>query len=480
MPDSYKLELLDPKGKTVLKTFTPETRGVADGISCAVDPYGGCDTAEWQARPDLMEAEGAEIVRCFIEDNKGIHPVFYGSIISGAPETKDDGTASYEANARTLLLASPVPPIRYRNQDTAAIAFDLSGRFKHTALSVKPQDFITSGTVLDSFDTTETDGSLADCLDKLVQATENADYGAGIDPSGFVFFKPNKLVLELPYADSDFTELPTTASNITTATQWLYTERPLEPWGGAYNPLGFSYLSIPDAELHERYGYARPRKLPAFALQEDYNTAYASSNFSNPGGAVKQNSSPAIRNSGTTGTYTLTNDDPLVVGVRLKYRASEDAGKIIFRADCGVLYKVELPNTDGELQTLDIPLVPHEGTFSKWNWFRITAASGGSFELHGFYPLSVNTSVLDAAAPLVVPEQRPSQVSVAGIGSLPAAITLRGAPRGDIPTPCAGLRWSWNIVSGSETVYDLGVSALEADASGKDVRVRGYYRSSGK
>lgn len=477
MAKRYQLDVLDPTGKVLIKSFDPSVYGIEDGISASADAYSGCDTLTFTGRPDFVPAYGGEIARAFIFDAAGAHPVFYGAFIQADPGDPDEDTKPYEANARTLLLGSACPPTGYRNQDTAAIALDAATRCAHPALKVRAQDFVTSGTVLDTFDTWDTDGSLAGILDALVEATENPNYGAGIDTSGRVFFRPNELVLELPYEDTDYGDLENTATTITTVVLWTYAEEPsISPWGGAYSPVPFFYTSVPDAELHERYGYVRPRRVPAYALQEAYNTAYTSSNFTNPAGAVSGGTSPATRNSGTLGTFTLTNDDPLVMGIRVKYQTSEDAGTVRLRASCGVLYDVELPNTKGEVQTLDIPLTPHDGAFSKWDWFRLTAASVGTVSLYGFYPLQVSTGILDGATLLVVPEQRPGQAAVGGIGVLPAFIKLLGAPRGDVELPCAGLRWTSNNDEDAATVYDLGTSAYEAEAEGKTTKVKSYYR----
>lgn len=476
MPKRYKLDVFDPLGKVLIRSFAPDVYGIVDGIAGSADPYTGCDTLTFQGRPDLVPIHGAEIFRAYIFDDAGVHAVYFGAAIKADPGDPDADTKPYEGNARTLLLGSACPPKKYRNMDTAAIALDVATRSAHPALTVRAQDFVNSGTVLDTFQTWDTDGSLAGIFDALTEATENPNYGGGIDPSGRLFFRPNETVLELDYADTDYDDMETTATTITTAVLWTYSTEPYGDYGGAYKPVPFFYTSIPDAELHERYGYTRPRKLPEYALLEGYNTAFTSSNFSNPGGAVGAGTGPATRNSGTTGNYTLNNDDPLVLGVRVKYQTSEDAGAVRLRASCGVLYDVELPNTKGEEQTLDIPLTPHEGAFTKWDWFRLTAASGGTMSLIGFYPLRVSTDILDGAAPAVVPEQRPGQATIGGIGVLPAVIRLKNSPRGDVELPCAGLRWTSNNEEEAKTVYDLGQSAYEAEAEGKTQAVKGYYR----
>lgn len=474
---SYLIEVLEPLGKQVITSFTPAKPGIADGFVASADPYIGCIDLNFEGRPDFIPVYGGEVVRAFIQGDAGFVAVFFGSFTQADPGDPNEDIKPYAADARTLLLGSACPPLRYRLQDTAAIAYDVAVRSRHPALTVRPQDFVPSGTVLDEFNTFSTDGSLADILDALIAATESPDYGAGIDPNGRVFFKPNTSVLTLPYDAGSYTDLSSIATAITTAVLWTLADEPsISPWGGAYKPLPYSHTSISDAAAHERYGYVRPRALPAYALEEGYNTSYTSSNFTNAGGAVSGGTSPATRNSGTIGNYTLSNDDTAVMGVRVRYQTSEDAGTVRFRATCGVLYDVELPNTKGEIQTIDLILTPHEGAFTKWDTFRITANSGGTMSLHGFYPLRVNTDLLDATAPLVIPEQRPAQIPVQGIGILPAYLKLSGSPRGESELPCAGLKWTWNNAEGAATVYEIGASAYEVD-EGKNIKVRGYYRS---
>ena len=473
---SYRLDLMDAKGKKPLKTFHPDKEGVADGIVASHFPLNGCDTATWSGRPDLIGALGGQVVRAFIQTDTGIHPVFYGALVTGDKEEPDDDLSNYEANARTLLDAQPVPGVRYRNMDTAAIAFDVCVRFRHEALRVRASDFPPSGTPLDSFLAL---GPLGEVLDELLEATEDATFGCGLDPSGYLFFKPNVLEYALPYEATDYEDLEVVSAALQTAILWSFSREPgITPYGGSYSPAPFTYLSVPDRALHEEYGYTRFREIPDLALQEGYNTAYTSANFSNPGGAVRLGGGPAVRAAAAAGTFTLTNDDPLVLGVRIKYQTSEDAGAVRLRASCGQLYDVELPNTRGEEQELDIPLTPHETGFTKWHSFRLTAAAGGTMSLLGFYPLRVNTDILDKATKPVVPEQRPTQASLPGIRPNAALLDLEGAPMGTRQVPSAGLRYVWSKTAGAETVYDIGASAYEV-AEGKTEAVRGYYRKPG-
>lgn len=429
----------------------------------------------FSGRPDLIALEGGEVVQAFINDDAGLHAVFYGAVITGDTSEPAEGAVPYEASARALLLASACKGERYRRQDTAAIAYDLVNKNRHAALKVRAADFPSSGTVLEQFDAT---GQLAEVLDQLLEATENKDYGAGLDPNGYVFFRPNTMQLEVPYELTDYEDMPTSGAAITTATLWTFrTEPSITPWAGPYLPSLFTYLSVPDVLLHERYGYERTREVPlsAFAFVTESN--YTQVGFTSPDNAVKYASTvPASRTGTGTSTFTLSNDDELVYGVYLNYRRDEAVGAVLFRATAGsVYYEVEVPKSDLAFKGLELPLPPHESGFTRWDSFRLTVPAGGTFELQQFYPLRVETTRLDATAPLIVPERRPGQIAQAGIQPLAARIALTDAPRGRQESPSAGLRWGWNPINGAETVTDLEVSAYEIDAA-KTEFVKGYFR----
>ncbi len=474
----YILNVMSPKGGISLRSFTNEKggEGLADGLVASANPFSFCDALNFSGRPDLVALEGGEVVQAFVQDDVGLHPVFFGAVIQGDTSEPAEGTVPYEASARALLLATACQGELYRRQDTAAIAYDLVSKNKHAALKVRTSDFPASGTVLDQFDAV---GQLAEVLDELLEATENKDYGAGIDPNGWVFFRPNTLLIEVSYEETDYEDLPTSGNAITTATLWTFrTEPSITPWAGSYLPKPFTHLSIPDAALHERYGYVRNREVPqsAFALVPESN--FTQVGFTNPDNAVRYGATtPASRTGTGTSTFTLSNDDSLVYGVRFLYRRDEAVGPVLFRATAGsVYYEVEIPKSDLALKELDIYLPPHESGFIKWDSFRLTVPAGGTFELQQFYPLRLDTTRLDATAPLVVPERRPGQIAQAGIQPLAARIALTNAPRERQESPSAGLRWSWNPVAGPETVTDLEVSAYDLEGT-RTERVSGYYRA---
>lgn len=474
----YIVSVLSPTGEPTSQTFTNETegKGISGGIAAAVHPLSGCDVLEFSGRPDLLKLSGGEVLRAFIRDRAGaLHSVFYGAVI---PNNTTEGSVTlegYQANARALLIGSACNGETYKNLDTAAIAYDLASKNKHAALKVKASDFPASGSVMPEFTAI---GQLGEVLDELLNATADADYGSGVSPEGYVFFKPNRAVLEVPYVASDYEGLPQTAPAITTAVRHIFNEPPvIAPWSGAYIPKPYTHLSIPDAELHARYGYTRTKQIPPYAFTLEYDASYIVSGFSNPVNAVTKDATvPAVKASGTTGSYRLDNPEPTVLGVRLRYMTAETVEAIRFRAWCGVLYDVPLPNTQGEVQELDIILPPHSGTFTRWEWFRFTCGATGLAEIYGFYLLRLDTDALDHTTRAIVPEQQPAQLVRLGIGSNPAFVKLLNGPRGTRELSNEGVRWTWTPVRGDETITDLSASAFEAEFSGKTQRVAGYYR----
>lgn len=476
----YVVKVLSPTGEPTERVFTegPEGSGIADGIAAAVHPITGCDTLEFSGRPDLLDLEGGECVQAWIRDRTGVlHPVFYGAIIPNTTTAPSAGVESYQANARTLLVGTACDGEMYKNLDTASIAYDFVSKHRHASLKVRAADFPNSGTVLPEFTAV---GQLGEVLDELIAATENADYGSGVDPEGWVFFRPNSTVLEVPYVEADYAPLPNTAPSITTAVRHVYREPPLiTPWSGAYVPRPFTHLSIPDAELHAKFGYIRTREIPAYAFQAIPEASYVVTVFTVPANAVALTpTTPSVNGGVNVGTFTLQNTDPLVLGVRLLYRTAEGAGTLRFRAFCGVLYDVELPNTKGELQEINIILPPHSGVFTLWNTFKLTTTNGsGDTELHSFHLLRVDTEKLDATTPVVVPERSPSQLVRDGIGSNPARIKLLNGPKGTRKVGNSGVRYVWTPTGGDQTVTDLAVSAMQNEFSSRDEFVRGYYRS---
>lgn len=472
MPEpSYIVKVASATGSFGPKQFDNlENIGIADDI----DPRMGVDSLKFSGRPDLLGLERGEVLQAFIRDENGLHNVFYGALITSQRGLLGAQAQPYQASARALLVGTGCRGERYKRVDTATIAYDLVSKHRHAALKVRAGDFPPSGTVLDEFDAV---GSLADVLDELLELTENADYGAGVDPSGFVFFRPNTLKRSVEYEDTDYEDKELSSARISTATVWTLEEPPvITPHGGAYRPRPYTYVSVPDPPLHAAYGYETSRTLPLNALARVAGTNFTSSNFTNPGNAVDPAiTTPAVRNAGTNGTFTITNDDPLVLGIRVVYLTSEDASAVRLRASCGVLYDVELPNTKGELQAIDIPLTPHDGTFNFWASFRLTAPTGGTVELHGFYPLRVDSAYLDSLTVVSVPEQRPGQIAESGIKPVPAVVELLNAPRGTYELPCAKVSLTWNPVEGAATITDLGVNPEEAEAAGLQ-RVAGYWR----
>lgn len=471
----YLVRVADALGNFDVKQFDDKEHiGIADGIVADAAAQTGVGTLSFNGRPDLLNLEKGEVLQAWIED-EGLKPVFYGALITSHKGTAAEGAKGYQASARALLIGSACLGERYRLQDIADIARQIVTLHKHPALKVRVGDFVTTGTVLDKFDAT---GSLAEVLDELLELTENPDYGTGIDENGYVFFRPNTLKRTIDYEDTDYRDTPLGGGAISTATVWtLETEPAITPWGGAYVPRPFTHVSVPEPGLHEQYGYRRARFLPLNALRRVIEPNYTSSGFTNPANALDENDATfALRGASTQGVFTLNNISPLVMGVRIVYRTTEDAGTVRLRANCGVLYDVELPNSKGEVQPLDIILTPHDGTFTAWTTFRLTANAGGTMELYGFHSLEVNTDYLDGISLAIVPEQRPGQIVEEGIKDVPAIVELKNAPRGTYEMPCDGVARTWNPQDGARTVTNIGITQEEADAEGKTVRIQGYYR----
>jgi len=474
----YRLNIMSPKGGSTLRTLSnrPDEEGIAEGIAASAHPRNGCDTLDFQGVPDTIKLSGGEVVRAFIEDEGGIHGVFFGAMTVGDTDEPAEGPVPYQASARILLLATACRGDRYKAQDTATIALDVVTKYRHASLNVRAEDFPPSGTVLETFTAS---GQLAEVLDQLIELTENPDYGSGLDPTGYVFFKPNALVIEVDYTDTDYEDMSTSGNTITTATLWALQREPaITPWAGAYVPRELSHLSVPDMALHERYGYERVKPIPDSALVPVYLAANTSVGFDNPLNALTQGATtPSVRSGTSTSTFTVLNVDPTVCGVQILYRRDEAVGPVLFRATAGlVYYEVELPKSDGAMKPLTLPLPPHESGFVAWDSFKITVPAGGTFELQQFYPLRLDTGRLDATAKPVVPERRPGQIAQAGIRPNAAGIKLKNAPRGQQDVPSAGVHWGWTPSGGAETVTDLEVSAYEVDPSRTEF-VRGYYRS---
>jgi hypothetical protein len=474
----FTVAVMSPKGGPTLKEFSnlPGQEGIPGGIAASAHPKHYCDTLDFDGVRDLVGLVSGEVVQAHIRDGAGVHPVFFGAIVVGDTDEPDEGLVPYQASARILLLATACRSDRYRAQDTATIAFDLVSKYRHPSLKARPQDFPPSGTVLDTF---AAKGQLADVLDELLELTENTDYGAGLDPEGYVFFRPNALQVTVDYAETDYQDKPTSGNAISTATLWSFDEPPgITPWAGSYVPKPRLHLSVPEAALHERYGYERVRPVPQSAITLVNLAAYTQAGFTNPQNAVTQGATtPAERTGTSTSNFTLLNDDPEVVGVQLLYRRDDAVGPVLFRATAGgVYYEVELPKSDGAMKPLPLPLPPHESGFVKWDTFKITVPAGGTFQLQEFYPLRLETGRLDAASRAVVPERLPGQIAQRGIQPNAATVRLKGAPRGQRDIPSAGLRWSWTPGAGPETVTDLEVSAYDLDPA-KTQAVSGYYRT---
>lgn len=479
----YSVAIMSPKGGPTLRELSSEPggEGISAGISASAHPLTGCDTLNFSGVRDLVALRGGEVLQVFIEDEVGLHSVFFGAVVVGNVEEPTDAPVNYEASARILLLATAARADRYRVQDTATIAYDLATKYRHPSLKIREEDFPPSGTVLDSFRAT---GQLADALDELVGLTDDPSVGAGVSPDGFVYFKSNSLAVDVDYRDTDYEEMPTSGNTIVTASVWSFDEQPgVTPWAGPYVPKPLLYVSVPDVQLHEQYGYERLRPIPPSAFSLVNLATFTAVGFAAPENAVTFGATTPSERTGTgTSTFTIANTDEGVFGVQLLYRRDDAVGPVLFRAtpaSGGAYYEVELPKSDGVMKELPLPLPPHDGPFTRWSSFRITVPAGGIFMIQEFYPFRLDTNKLDLIDRAVVPEQLPGQIVQRGIQPLAAKINLTNAPRGLREAPSAGLRWAWSPETGAATVTDLETSAYDLDPR-KTKRVEGYYRAPAK
>lgn len=473
----FTLNIREPKGGATVRTFSNRSgkEGVADGISASAHPKNGCDTLDFNGVPDTIKLTGGEVVQAFIQDQTGIYAVFFGAAVPGNLDDPAPGPRPYQASARLLLLATACRCENYRNQDTALIAYDVVSKYRHPAISARPEDFPPSGTVLDEF---KAKGPVASVLDELLELTEDPDYGAGLDPTGYCFFRPNALKIKVGYTALDANTMEVSKNTISTATLWqLESEPAISPWAGSYVPTEVEHLSVPDPALHQHYGYESVRPAPQSALAPIFEAAFTAVGFSTPEAALAGTPGVSARTGTSVSIFTLVNEDVDAFGVQLLYRRDDAVGPVLFRASAGlVYYEVELPKSEGVMKPLRLPLPPHSGPFVKWDTFRLTVPAGGVFEVQEFFPLRLDTDKLDSAARAVVPELRPEQIVRKGVHANAAYVTLENAPRGARELPSAGLRYAWTPKGRAETVIDLGVSAYDGDPT-KTNFVKSYYRS---
>jgi hypothetical protein len=97
----YRLNIMSPKGGISLRSFTNEKggEGLADGLVASANPYSFCDTLNFSGVRDLVALEGGEVVQAFVQDDVGLHPVFFGAVIQGDTSEPAEGVVPYEASA---------------------------------------------------------------------------------------------------------------------------------------------------------------------------------------------------------------------------------------------------------------------------------------------------------------------------------------------------------------------------------------------
>jgi hypothetical protein len=488
----FSLRLMDPLGNP-LRELTPRTYGVAGDVVASVDPLFGCLGLDFSGRPDYVDLEGGEVVQLFLDAGDGPTAVYYGAMVQGQPSAKTKGVFSYVASAEALLNAREMDEAVYINQDVAAIALDALTRNRHEALKIRASDFPPTGLVVPEYGGA-TGKPLGEVLSELsaIALESGVVVGGGVDAGGFVFFKPNPHILEIPYEQGFYDNLPKTVQGgIVTAVRFVFGGEPSMggEWAGAYQPTTLSYISTPDPELWERYKYRIGKEVPASAWVAVPGAAVAATNWTTPDLATDEtNATPISRtNSANPSTFELANTDPFVFGVRLVYTMSSDVPDAKIRvltaqaSGNGPYYEAELPSSDGEEKTLEIKLPPGRataaGAFSHFRGFRISLGGGGTVTLRTAHLLRLDTTKLDAVARglVVVPARRPQQVQPKRMGRhhfipyLPPVVSqvrLTGGPYGEQIGDVTMLRFGYEAATKRvSAMLDLGQPSGDAESS---------------
>lgn len=488
---AFRLFVFDRLGKVRIAEFSRTIPGIEDGLMASYDALAGCGGLSFKGRPDLMQLVGGEVLQAFVDDGDGLRPVFYGALETGATSDPTETTVSYTASATELLNGYTCDEQIYEGVDVADAAKDLTLRRRHPALKHRESNFPATGIILDEPYSAPT-LPLGKALEELAAraAESGLELAYGVDEEGYVFFRPNLDELVLGYYEGMFKDLPTTVpGGITTAVHWLIGGQPsVDQWAGGYKPSTLTYISVPDETLHAEHQKLRPRTAPESAWVAVANGNYTQSGFSNPASAVDSNTTTAASRTASSGTpyFRLTNNDPMVLGIRLLYSMSADVPPVklritpVHRSGTGQYFEIELPKSEGELKPVDIKLPPaynqRLGWFDYFSTFNITVPVGGTFDLYQAHLLRVDTGRLDAMTRrlIVVPALRPSQIApkrqtptglrgyiVPKVGS---SVLVRGSPFGDLRGAVAAVRRGWSDKGEAETVIDLGTPSGDEDA----------------
>lgn len=516
----FHLIILNPTATEVITQFSAyKYAGLDYEVAAAVAPGGACKTLTFSGRPELVACGDNEVVIFRLNDGGGWKDVFYGAVTEGWAAKPWRQPRQYSADADYLLNGTVTDAVAYPAQDPAFIAQDLVRRLRHPALNFNEIDFPPTGAILEGG--FEQPGiPLGDALGLLAQSVEDSGrkIAHGIDGRGYVFFKQLTGTLNVTYRAEDYTDLPVKADDTVTAVLWVIGNEPSEPgWSGSYDPGTLTHLSVPDRGLHQQYGRIIgrvPSQGNLYSPDRSLIRAVVTNAFLNAPNAYDTSlDTKSIKDpSYTTGTglfqaSSSADEDSLqlVCGVRLRYYMAFDAApaaSIYIRRQLirvnppgqylYVAVKYALPYTGEEWNSIDFIFPPtkpiyidfrnlsavyRQGSKHTVEQFGIYGPNTGNFSIVDVSFLTLNTSVLDAAArtELRTPAQNPAQL-----------ILRRGVDRdrlgyyvpplskvkldGSVPD-AAEYRYAFDRQNGVSTVVDLGNPAREGDAAFAD-RIR--------
>ncbi len=511
----FHLIVLNQSGTQVLNQFSAfKYNGLDREVACAVAPGGAVKTLTFTGLPELVACTGGEIIVFRLNDGDGWKDVFYGAITEGWAAKPSRQPRQYLADAEYLLDGTVTDAVSYPAQDPALIAQDLVRRLRHPALNFNEIDFPQTATTLEGG--FEQPGiPLGEALKLLAQSV--ADSGrtitTGVDGRGFVFFRELSGTLDVPYYPEDYTDLPTNAADTVTAVLWVIGNEPSVPgWSGPYSPSTLTHLSVPDPGLHQRYGRTIASLPPTDnlwiakpgAAESVFSSSFLNSqnvNDGNPSTFAQRNPANTTSNGYIGVSHSGMIAGEPTYGVRVRYRRGYDATglsrlQIGFQIETvnepiyvtsGYL-NVPLGYTGDAAQSIDVlfplskPVYVDNILGEPVGFYQASGVSSvmqatvyadniGTYEVYELSFLTLNTSLLDAAAiaELRTPAQEPAQLVLRRaqdrnrVGYYAPAL-----PKVKLETglsDAAEYRYAFDRSNGVSTVVDLGSPSREGDAA---------------
>ena len=488
----YRLVVYDTLGQSVRNTFTRDSPGINGEIVALVSPLYGCKNMTLTARPDKLGVDGGEIAQLFLKDRSGVYTaISYGRFKNLRGSERSKALHKYVISADEILSGSTVDGKIYRNLDAASIAFDYALRCRHPATKApRLADFPPTGVILPVF--SSAGDPLDEAFNKLAKeaAVSGAIIGHGLDANGYLFFKPNTKRITLPYREETYTDLETDAEDLATAIHFVILGEPtIVPWAGAYSPKTLEYITVPNPQLHARYGSRRPGTTPEGVFIPFAGATVSAVNFTNPNNATAADypATPAARSGSALSTYAILNDDPNVYGVLLSYQTSDTTPQVKLRVStqhtsgAGATYEAELPGSEGEYKEEPYYFPPAEdrstGAFEYFSRIEIRIPAGGTFLLRRAHLMRLDVDRLDALGAQLqkIPARLPSQFVpqkeaedgriydyLEEIGS---SLLVPATPWGDQVSDISEYRFAFDPGRGCYTVIDAGQPARDSEAS---------------